>query len=368
MRTASLTTPYDGNGQPQTASLTRYYFGGALETTGSSVKKYYSFAGQSVAMKEGSTFKYFLSDHLGSTSLVLSATGTILEQQRYLPFGQPRAMSPAITSTDFTYTGQRDIPNTGLMDYKARFYSPALGRFVQPDSLIPGMANPQSWNRFSYTLNNPIRFNDPTGHCAVDGDNWCYEPTPPTKEKQVPPIPPKETGHLDRDEFGIDILKRYLSGGGDWYITNDEQWSTYMANNPTLKEDLELRAIENAQFMQNNGYSSIIIDERYPMEIENGEAMIGYQYLHGTNNDVGGFQRLGFATMSPTSDGGSDVTLKMSYTWNDVIDPNPQYLTDVIKSSIGEIITLGKATPYTIRISWTQTIVVHLDSNGAVIP
>lgn len=71
-------------------------------------------------------FKYFLSDHLGSVSLVLDSNGTILEQQRYLPFGVPRTMPPdaRVTSTDFTYTGQRDVPGTGLMDYKARFYSP----------------------------------------------------------------------------------------------------------------------------------------------------------------------------------------------------------------------------------------------------
>ena len=97
-------------------------------------------------MNEGTTFKYFLSDHLGSTSLVLSNTGSILEQQRYLPFGQPRAMSPAITSTDFTYTGQRALP----------------------DSLIADIADPQDLNRFSYVLNNPILYNDPSGHCIWD--------------------------------------------------------------------------------------------------------------------------------------------------------------------------------------------------------
>jgi len=45
--------------------------------------------------------------------------------------------------------------------------SPYINRFLQPDSIIPSPANPQSWNRFSYTLNNPIRFNDPTGHEAT---------------------------------------------------------------------------------------------------------------------------------------------------------------------------------------------------------
>jgi RHS repeat-associated protein len=106
-------------------------------------------------MKEGSTFKYFVSDHLGSTALVLSASGTILEQQRYLPFGAPRTIPSFnnITSTDFTYTGQRllDSGMGGIMDYRARFYSQSLGRFIQPDSIIPNPANSQAFNRFLRT-------------------------------------------------------------------------------------------------------------------------------------------------------------------------------------------------------------------------
>lgn len=65
------------------------------------------------------------------------------------------------------------------MDYKARFYSPYLNRFLQPDSIIPNPANPQSLNRFGYVGNNPIRYNDPTGHimCEFDaqGNDYCYE-------------------------------------------------------------------------------------------------------------------------------------------------------------------------------------------------
>jgi hypothetical protein len=41
-----------------------------------------------------------------------------------------------------------------------------LGRFLSPDTIIPVFENPQSWNRFSYAVNNPIRYNDPDGHCA----------------------------------------------------------------------------------------------------------------------------------------------------------------------------------------------------------
>jgi RHS repeat-associated protein len=53
----------------------------------------------------------------------------------------------------------------GIYHYQARFYSPKLGRFLNPDTIIPEFANPQTWNRYSYVYNNPIRYNDPTGHC-----------------------------------------------------------------------------------------------------------------------------------------------------------------------------------------------------------
>ena len=50
-------------------------------------------------------------------------------------------------------------------------FSPYINRFTQPDTIIPNPANPQSLNRFGYVLNNPIRFNDPTGHVCSDPDD-----------------------------------------------------------------------------------------------------------------------------------------------------------------------------------------------------
>ena len=46
---------------------------------------------------------------------------------------------------------------------------PYINRFLQPDSIIPDLSNPQSWNRFSYVTNRPVNFNDPTGHRLDDG-------------------------------------------------------------------------------------------------------------------------------------------------------------------------------------------------------
>jgi len=157
--------------------------GGAYEVTGSAVKKYYSIAGMMVATQDASGLQYLLTDHLGSTVAVTNSSGTLTSQQRYLPFGAPRTIpNSPILGTDFGYTGQRllDSGMGGIMDYKARFYSPCIMQFHQPDRLIPEPYNPQSLNRYSYVRNNPIRYNDPSGNVPIDcydGSRYC-RPTP----------------------------------------------------------------------------------------------------------------------------------------------------------------------------------------------
>ncbi|MGH2538562.1 MAG: RHS repeat-associated core domain-containing protein [Candidatus Promineifilaceae bacterium] len=56
----------------------------------------------------------------------------------------------------------------------ARFYVPAVGRFASADSLVPDPNNPQSYNRYSYVLNAPLNFTDPTGRCEQEGDEGCW--------------------------------------------------------------------------------------------------------------------------------------------------------------------------------------------------
>jgi RHS repeat-associated protein len=120
------------------------------------------------------------------------STGTLISQQRYLPFGQVRTdvSSPNAPATDLAFTGQRNLDaqgnvSLGLMDYNARMYDSLLARFIQPDSIISGFSSPQTWNRYAYVLNNPVNEIDPTGNrnCAEDdydcngsGNNSSYEP------------------------------------------------------------------------------------------------------------------------------------------------------------------------------------------------
>lgn len=63
---------------------------------------------------------------------------------------------------------------------QARWYDASLGRFISPDTIVPDPANPQSFNRYSYVNNQPINYNDPSGHFAV-----CFQQGTSTVEDET---------------------------------------------------------------------------------------------------------------------------------------------------------------------------------------
>jgi RHS repeat-associated protein len=136
------------------------------EVRGGGVRKVYRLSGETVAVREGSTVDAAVGDHLGSVT-VLAQGGSVAGATRYLPYGAIRWES-GLWSTDRRFTGQRWEASLGLYDYKARFYDPILGRFLQPDPIVPEPGNPQALNRYAYVYNNPLRYTDPSGHCP-----WC---------------------------------------------------------------------------------------------------------------------------------------------------------------------------------------------------
>jgi RHS repeat-associated protein len=82
-------------------------------------------------------------------------------------FGECR-FSTGTIPTDKLFTGQR-LDSTGLYYYGARYYDPEIGRFISADIIVSNPANPQSLNRYSYCLNNPLKYVDPTGHEVIIG-------------------------------------------------------------------------------------------------------------------------------------------------------------------------------------------------------
>ncbi len=131
-----------------------------------------------MAIRKGGTLYYFANDHLGGTAVVMDASGAMVSRTRYYPYGnawtQEFGGGATAIPTDRLFTGQRRYgARSGIYHYGARFYSADIGRFLSPDSIVPGAGDPQSLNRYSYVANNPLRYTDPTGHCIADEPHNC---------------------------------------------------------------------------------------------------------------------------------------------------------------------------------------------------
>ncbi|MEK6974618.1 MAG: RHS repeat-associated core domain-containing protein, partial [Nanoarchaeota archaeon] len=108
---------------------------------------------------DGKTYFYH-PDHLGSTQLITDQNGNVVENTSYDPYGTVIQDG----KSRYQFTGKELDRETNFEYYGARYYYPWLARFIQPDPLIQNYYNPQSLNRYSYVLNNPYRYIDPSGH------------------------------------------------------------------------------------------------------------------------------------------------------------------------------------------------------------
>jgi len=123
-------------------------------------------------------FYYYLHDNLGGIQSVLDDKGNVVCTNDYLPYGEERngdCMNK--DEEDYGFTGKEKDEETGLMYYGARYYDPVIGRFTSMDPVTLGegskslksvLKNPQTLNPYSYTLNNPLRYTDPTGKYEED--------------------------------------------------------------------------------------------------------------------------------------------------------------------------------------------------------
>jgi RHS repeat-associated protein len=85
------------------------------------------------------------------------------------------AAAGSILSRKIEFTSKERDAETGLDYFGARYYSGAQGRFMTPDAAPPSIANPQSWNRYSYALNNPLSFIDTDGDLAINTITFSYK-------------------------------------------------------------------------------------------------------------------------------------------------------------------------------------------------
>jgi RHS repeat-associated protein len=181
----SIAYVYDGDGvrvkKSGGSAAPRLYWGESFtagpivesDLSGTLNEEYIYFGGKRIARRDlpSGAVHYYFSDHLNSTNLVYSSSGTLEEESYFGPYGEARDYTIG-SQNHFKFTGKERDTESGLDYFGARHYGNSLGRFVAPDAALVDQFenNPQSWNLYVYSRNNPLKQSDPSGQSCVKDD------------------------------------------------------------------------------------------------------------------------------------------------------------------------------------------------------
>ena len=172
----------------------KYYAFGNYEeaidvASGISTKDYYIYGGDGVAAiyritgtTTPGTMYYIHKDNLGSFDKVTNSSGAVVDSYSFDAWGNRRNTSDwtaAETNTNHLFsrgfTGHEHLDEFGLINMNGRCYDPLLGRVLSPDPELQDPSNIQNYNRYSYCLNNPLKYTDPSGY-YIYGKTYQVDP------------------------------------------------------------------------------------------------------------------------------------------------------------------------------------------------
>ena len=122
----------------------------------------YTYGLELISQRRGGVDSFYLSDALGSTRALTNSQGVVTDRYSYDAFGQ-LLTSTGTTVNSFLYTGEQRDDAAGLYYLRARYYDPAIGRFLTQDPHQGSAQEPLTLNKYAYVLNNPVNMTDPLG-------------------------------------------------------------------------------------------------------------------------------------------------------------------------------------------------------------
>ncbi|APR85499.1 Rhs family protein [Minicystis rosea] len=271
------------------------YFGNLYErvtdTDGTVKHRYYVAAGSAtivITRAEGKAdeYAYIHPDALGSPDIVTNKAGAVVEQHSYDAFGARRNPKwgqlpslPFDKGVNVTFTGHEPDDELGLVNMRGRIYDPKVARFLQTDPIVSRPGFSQSWNAYSYVLNNPLKWIDPSGFDAdgpvlqntydpkagiqnvVLGDaqlnadaailqaihdeiqgrtNACFPTEAPSASNPEPNPTQDDFSSVDEAPVGMPAARAYDYRRGDGFAPNDPRWGIPNPSYDTGQEDTDV--------------------------------------------------------------------------------------------------------------------------------
>ena len=117
---------------------------------------------------------YIHTDHLGSYCAITNTAKQVRQRNFFDPWGNVvnSTSSQQFTLTNRGFTGHEHYPELKIINMNGRLYDPTIGRFFSPDNYVQNPGFTQNYNRYSYALNNPLKYKDPTGQWYEDYDDY----------------------------------------------------------------------------------------------------------------------------------------------------------------------------------------------------
>lgn len=133
-------------------------------TEGGVTREYYYLDGNTIVIRQDGKFKSYqaFTDNLGSMLSVHDGNGAKCFEAAYDAWGRQTVKVNTI-GLHRGYCGHEMLPEFDIINMNGRLYDPVLGRFLSPDNFVQEPGNSQNFNRYSYCLNNPLKYIDPSG-------------------------------------------------------------------------------------------------------------------------------------------------------------------------------------------------------------
>jgi RHS repeat-associated protein len=159
---------------------------------------------------------YLHKDHQGSTTSITNASGMVVQQFIYDPWGKQynvhsNSIFSAYSSPGISrgYTGHKMVNDMDIIHMNGRTYNVALGRFMQADPHIQAPMNSQNYNRYSYVLNNPMSMTDPSGYFF----NKLFKKLNKAFGNFAPFVGMAMMFVPGAQSYGVAMLKGFIAGG-----------------------------------------------------------------------------------------------------------------------------------------------------------